>query len=92
MPPLKALSMKDDPLTYLGILVDCLQEWDRYTVQRHSVLGGMLPVQGRDVALGTLDNKVVVSFRKECRRAKKVREALDESLADWRSVVEVDEI
>jgi hypothetical protein len=83
------LALKHDPLTYLGILVDCLQEWDRYTVQRNSIFGGTLPVQGVDVGMEAAGGKIVLSFKKTSGRARKVREALDDALADWRSIVDV---
>ena len=48
-PPLR---LEEDALAYLGILVDSVQDWDRYTVSKDSVIGGMLPLQGSDVLLG----------------------------------------
>jgi len=86
------LAMETDALSYLGVLVDCIQEWDRYTVQRHSVFGGSLPVQGRDINLDVSGGRVIVSFQKSSGRAKKVRGALGEALEDWEAIVGIAEV
>ncbi|TAN65562.1 MAG: hypothetical protein EPN17_16340 [Methylobacter sp.] len=44
----------DDPLAFLGILADVLQEWDRYTVTKQrgeSAFSGAEPLQSIDVTL-----------------------------------------
>jgi hypothetical protein len=45
------LRIADDPLAYLGIIVDILQEWDRYSVSGDSAIGGPIPIQGKDIKL-----------------------------------------
>lgn len=82
------LTLSEDPLAYLGILVDVLQEWDRYTVFRTSIFTGKLPLQGKDVRLGTDNGIVLIDYGSE-DRAKKVREALNTSLQGWDQVVSV---
>jgi hypothetical protein len=44
----------DDPLAFLGVLVDILQEWDRYTVMKRgeSIFSGSELLQSIDVKLG----------------------------------------
>jgi hypothetical protein len=82
------LSIEDDPLAYLGILVDCLEEWDRYTVTRESVIGGTLPLQGIDVKLSTEAGKVCIDYG-DRKRSESVTNNLDISLADWDQVVNI---
>jgi hypothetical protein len=82
------LAVDEDPLTYLGLLVDTVQEWDRYTVSRASMLGYSRSVQGVDVGLDHRDGKVVINFgRSEAERARKVRDDLSSALIGWDEVV-----
>jgi hypothetical protein len=87
--PQGPLQLEEDPLAYLGILVDCLQEWDRYTVSRESVVAGELPMQGRDVKLGNVAGKVRIVFS-EPARLPGIARSLDSSLEDWQNYVEID--
>lgn len=82
------LNIDDDPLAYLGILVDILQEWDRYTVSRESSIGGSLPIQGKDVLLGTDNNRIQIDYQNSDIK-EKVIESLDHSLEDWNRYVVV---
>jgi hypothetical protein len=43
------LSMQEDPLAYLGIMVDLLQEWDRSRVYPSKRFVGKLPLQSHEV-------------------------------------------
>jgi hypothetical protein len=54
------LSLADDPLAYLGILVDIVQEWNRYSVFK---MLDREPIQGIEVELGNTGGKVSLSFR-----------------------------
>ena len=76
------LGMEEDALAYLGILVDCIQEWDRYTVSRESVVGGYLPLQGADVSLRTDGGRVCLGFSDVYRR-ERIRRALNQALDNW---------
>lgn len=76
------LRLDEDALAYLGILVDCVQEWDRYTVSRESVVGGLLPLQGADVLLGTENGKVRLILG-DSSRTTRIRQNLDRSLRGW---------
>ncbi|HUU91590.1 MAG TPA: hypothetical protein VM238_10300 [Phycisphaerae bacterium] len=82
------LPIDEDPLAYLGILVDCLQEWDRYTVSREPVIGGSMPLQGVDVELGHDSTHVEIDYHDE-RVAQSVKHGLDLALADWEHVVSI---
>jgi len=88
------LGLQEDPLAYLGVLVDVLQEWDRYPVRPRR---DKEPIQGHEVDLGhkrdrkTNQDKVRVVFREPngSARAAKVCKELDRSLKDWTAIVEV---
>jgi hypothetical protein len=82
------LTMDEDPLAYLGILVDILQEWDRYAVQRRASIIGSLPLQGIDVKLGISNNIINIDYGEELW-ARKVKIALDQALSDWDKVVSI---
>lgn len=77
------MALEDDPLAHLGILVDCLQEWDLYFV--FSTLS-RTPIQGIDVKLGVEEGRVVVEFQDE-KRVEKVATDLNRALKDWDRIV-----
>jgi len=80
------LSLEDDPLAYLGIMVDIIQEWDRYGVSRETVILGNLPLQGVDVEMAL--DAGVTRIKYNCkRRADKVSEGLDAVLEEWQKIV-----
>jgi len=85
------LELAEDPLAYLGILVDCLQEWDRYSLSGEPALVGQMPAQGATVGLQSdpTSGKIIVDFRGDQGRAKKVVEDLNTALDDWNSLVDV---
>jgi hypothetical protein len=82
------LKLTDDPLAYLGILVDTVEEWDRYSVFKSL---DQEPIQGTEVMLGVLSGKVKLEFlgSEKIRRTKKLIGDLDGSLLDWQSVLDV---
>jgi len=90
LPPLE---LGEDPLSYLGILVDCIQEWDRPPTERTPALVGKLPLQGIDVELSTVGDRIRVKFKAEdllnSERAKGVRKVLNDSLVNWNEIVEI---
>lgn len=77
-------SLADDPLAYLGIMVDVLQAWDRYSVLPEDVFQGDLPLQGSDVSVTTdARHRVVVYLPTDAARtAKKMRDDLERALAE----------
>jgi hypothetical protein len=82
------LALSDDPLAYLGIIVDIVQEWNRYSVFKSL---DSEPIQGVEVELGSDSGKVVLKFIElnSEKRAKKLRDNLDDALKDWGDVLEV---
>ena len=85
---IEPLAIKEDPLAYLGILVDVLQEWDRYTVSRTSIFTGKLPLQAKDVKLWTSKGLIHIDYG-DSKRAKKVTESLTTALKDWKKIVAI---
>jgi hypothetical protein len=82
------LRLSDDPLAYLGILVDIIQEWNRYSVFKKL---DSEPIQGIEVELGSESGKIFLRFKEPdaVKRAKKVRGELDQALAGWRDLLEI---
>jgi hypothetical protein len=82
------LNLDEDPLAYLGILVDIIQEWDRYSVRK--VLDGE-PIQGNEVELGENSGIVEVCFLgpEGKGRAGKVERELKASLSDWQKLLRI---
>jgi hypothetical protein len=77
----------EEPLAYLGILVDILQEWDRNYVARASPLTGVSPLQGIDVTAEATGDMLRLDFGSE--RNGKITQELDWALKDWTSIVEI---
>jgi hypothetical protein len=85
---IKPLAIREDPLAYLGILVDVLQEWDRYTISRTSIFTGELPLQGKDMKLWTSKGLIHLDYG-DFKRAKKVTASLTTALKGWKKVVTI---
>ncbi len=87
---MKPLALDDDPLAYLGILVDCLQEWDRFTVSRNRAVATPLPLQARDVKLkwDKAAGKIRISYADQ-GTANRVRQTLTVALDKWQDLVDV---
>lgn len=82
----RRLKLDEDPLAYLGVLVDILEEWDRYTVSRTSVFTDKLPIEGVNVQLGV--SRGVIHIRYPAKGiVDKVTKALRCSLIDWKELV-----
>jgi hypothetical protein len=84
----KSMPLSDDPLAYLGILVDIIQEWNQYSVFKDL---GREPIQGTEIDLGHRDGKVIVRFLQPNarKRAEKVIKDLDQALVGWSDILEV---
>ena len=82
------LSIEEDPLSYLGVLVDVLQEWDRYSVFKDL---DREPVQGSEVDLGNDRGRVTMTFTgpAAASRSEKARIDLNIALVDWERFVEL---
>jgi hypothetical protein len=83
-----ALKITEDPLTYLGILVDCIQEWDRYSISREPSVVGKIPLQGTEVRLSCQKGKLILEF-KDAFYTKKVKNALDDALIGWNRIIKI---
>lgn len=80
----KKLELTEDPLAYLGILVDLLQEFDRYSVFPNK---DKAPLQNTDVLLGSCESKIVLKFPEE--RVVKIKKELDACLKDWDQIIDL---
>jgi hypothetical protein len=88
------LSLTEDPLAYLGILVDILQDWDRHSMRRiPAIESDRRIINSNDVTIGkNPDGRI--SIRYGCRdqsaaeRQRKTENDLDAALADWNRIVE----
>lgn len=83
---LKPLRLEDDPLSYLGILVDILQEWDRYYVVRKGHVLGKIPLQGVEVSAKITGDKLRLGLGP---RSEAVRDSLSATLKDWNAIVSI---
>ncbi|MBU1042089.1 MAG: hypothetical protein KKF77_13410 [Proteobacteria bacterium] len=83
---LAKIHLKDDPLAYLGILADIIQDWDRYGVSGVSSLTGALPVQGKDVKLGVGGGKILIRYG-DPKRVKAITNDLDRALYGWKDLI-----
>ena len=94
---LSKIGLNDDPLAFLGILVDILQQWDRYSVSGESAFSGIEPVQSNEVTLkkDPINNKIL-NFRypnksneNDNKLAKDLLKDLDRCLMEWKEIVNV---
>ncbi|MSP27766.1 MAG: hypothetical protein EXR80_04840 [Methylococcales bacterium] len=78
------ISLEDDPLNFLGILVDILQEWDRYKVTNRgeAAFSGNDPLQSTQVKLDYDDNskKISLKYPKNWLEKKKLQDDIDKCL------------
>jgi hypothetical protein len=83
------LHLMEEPLAFLGILVDLAEEWDRYSVFKTL---DREPTQSCEVELGKERDKVRLRFVGERSRklAGQLRRELGKSLSGWQKVVRVE--
>lgn len=81
--PSGKLWIEDDPLAYLGILVDIIQSWDRFNVNRNPYFEKKIPLQSRDVMVRQDENRLVFLFKDNPRMAKSIKDDLNRALKDW---------
>lgn len=87
------LAVDDDPLAYLGVMVDFLQEWDRYTVKKESSFAGTEPLQSTEVSLIEPKTRAEIihfeyprTFGRE-KFLKEVTDNLDNCLDCWTKII-----
>lgn len=85
------LKLDEDPLAYLGILVDILQEWDRYSVNPESIFSGKLPLQGQDITIQQTDSQLIINYH-DNKIEKKVKDSLDQALHGWNDILNIETI
>lgn len=93
LPHHSKLSIAEDPLAYLGILVDILQEWDRHSVRRlPSISSDKRCINSRDIDIG-VDPNGIIRIEYGCRdnsaikREAKMISDLNAALKDWKNIV-----
>ena len=82
------LKIYEDPLAYLGILVDILEEWDRYSVMRRTFFTDYSPVQSKDIILTANNDKIEIKYD-NIERGEKVIKSLDTALHSWRKIIKI---
>lgn len=93
-PEMKKLALDEDPIAYLGLLVDLLQEWDRYSVRRGTYVlsrgrpSTKLPLQSCEVEMGEEADRVVLDVGSE-DIAKRIIKDLTLCLTNWEELVEI---
>lgn len=93
-PKMEKLTLKEDPIAYLGLLVDLLQDWDRYSVRRGAYVlsrgrpSTKLPLQSCDVMIGHTGGKVVIDAG-SVDSAERITKELDLCLVEWGELVTV---
>jgi hypothetical protein len=86
----KKYSVDSDPLTYLGILVDCIQCWDRFSVNPLSIFSGAVPAQSAEVEYDLVNGRAVFSFQNQTETfIERLRDELNNSLLDWDQFIEI---
>ena len=92
--PSEPLRLDEDPLAYLGILVDILQEWDRHSMRRtRAIKSDRRGINNDDVWIGNDGSRIFIEYRSrdatQDARNDDIRKDLNRSLADWESLVDV---
>ncbi|EGW21935.1 hypothetical protein [Methylobacter tundripaludum] len=90
------ISLDDDPLAFLGVLVDVLQEWDRYTISGELAFSEKTELlQSTDVDIDIVDSKSdKINFYYPLKKgddekdfSKDIKEVLNRCLAEWDSLI-----
>jgi len=86
---LAKLSIDEDPFTYIGILVDIIEEWDRFNSTPISIITKRLPIQGVDVQIKKLRNSIIEIKYPQKNIAEDVEKELNESLLGWDQIITI---
>lgn len=87
------LQLGEMPLCYLGILVDIIQEWDRYSVIKDSIFSEKFQLQGTQVDIEhDTDSKIILSILDNKEVEEKIISALDFCLNKWRDYLTIQPI
>jgi hypothetical protein len=63
--PMLILTLKQDPLAYLGVLVDSLQVWDRFHVFKDEFSSGRIPISNNQVKISVSGRKLKIRLQNE---------------------------
>jgi hypothetical protein len=85
---LEPLKLDEDPLTFLGILVDIVQEWDRNNVFKETVITRHLPIQGTDIEIAARHGRIELNYG-DSARSQNIEKDLNQSLYDWEDVLKI---
>lgn len=93
-PKIVPLSLKEDPIAYLGLLVDILQDWDRYSSRRGAYVlqrGRMagLPLQNGEVFVKGTPRGLVVRIEHDEAR-ERIRKELDQCLNGYKTFLRIE--
>jgi hypothetical protein len=90
------IGINDDPLAFLGVLVDALQEWDRYTVLGESAFTDTEPLQSTEVEFLFKSKSKPIEINYPKKNGSKVdfsgdiQKVLNGCLDNWGKIVTVD--
>ena len=91
------IKLDDDPLAFLGVLVDALQEWDRYTISGESAFSEKKELlQNTDVDIDIKLDKINFYYllkkgNGEKNFSKDIKKALNRCLLKWDDLVGIGE-
>jgi len=85
------LSLAESPLCYLGVLVDAIQEWDRYSVRKDDVFSTKDRLQGVQVNIEymTGSNKLKFTFPDSDDLSETIQKTLNFSLEKWKDYLQL---
>ena len=83
------LTINEEPFSYLGILVDILQEWDRFNTTPSSIFTEQLPIQGVDILINKRKDGIIEILYPQEKIVKKIKNVLDDTLVDWHKIIDV---
>ncbi|TAN70708.1 MAG: hypothetical protein EPN17_04365 [Methylobacter sp.] len=89
------LALDDDPLAFLGLLVDLLQEWDRYKVKQRGVsaFSGSVPLQSNFIILdGDMETShIILQYPRDLEATSNLKTGITNCLkiADVNKIVQI---
>ena len=88
--PKKKLTLQDDPLAFLGVLVDIIQDWDRSTSAGDAALMKRLPLQATEVDVEVVGDRVCFAFE-DSGVASRLQKELSKCLTGWQKLCGIQE-
>ena len=88
------IKIDDDPLAFLGVLVDALEEWDRYTISGDAAFSKKTePLQGTDIDIEFESEEKPINFYypvkggEEKDFASDIEKTLNDCLDGWKTLI-----